>query len=114
IHLSNVYYFSSRRRHTITKRDWSSDVCFFRSLGYDRTVTYHQGASAADPHDDTSQFDRTRANFSLTRSSPSANLVSVKSVSSDQIGRASCRERAYISILVLCRWMSSVDVCVAI
>src|SRR5699024_11734829 len=27
-HLTNVYFlFSSRRRHTRSKRDWSSDVC---------------------------------------------------------------------------------------
>src|SRR5699024_12150742 len=24
---SNVFFFSSRRRHTRSKRDWSSDVC---------------------------------------------------------------------------------------
>src|SRR5699024_12078749 len=23
----NIFFFSSRRRHTISKRDWSSDVC---------------------------------------------------------------------------------------
>src|SRR5699024_12216704 len=25
--LCSVFYLSSRRRHTISKRDWSSDVC---------------------------------------------------------------------------------------
>src|SRR5699024_11938708 len=25
--LANVFFFSSRRRHTSSKRDWSSDVC---------------------------------------------------------------------------------------
>src|SRR5699024_11735857 len=25
--LSSVFFFSSRRRHTSSKRDWSSDVC---------------------------------------------------------------------------------------
>src|SRR5699024_6592536 len=34
-----------------------------------------QGASAADPHDDTSQFDRTLPNFSLTRPTPDGNLL---------------------------------------
>src|SRR5699024_11928835 len=24
---SHLFFFSSRRRHTISKRDWSSDVC---------------------------------------------------------------------------------------
>src|SRR5215207_10931165 len=27
-----VFFFSSRRRHTRSTRDWSSDVCSFRSL----------------------------------------------------------------------------------
>src|SRR2546428_5891623 len=27
------FFFSSRRRHTRSDRDWSSDVCFFRSFG---------------------------------------------------------------------------------
>src|SRR5699024_9448096 len=32
LYLSSFYFlFSSRRRHTRSKRDWSSDVCFFRS-----------------------------------------------------------------------------------
>src|SRR2546421_6623921 len=26
-----IFFFSSRRRHTRSDRDWSSDVCFFRS-----------------------------------------------------------------------------------
>src|SRR3712207_7195192 len=30
------FFFSSRRRHTRYWRDWSSDVCFFRSDGWDR------------------------------------------------------------------------------
>src|SRR5207249_7783067 len=27
LHISYSFFFSSRRRHTISKRDWSSDVC---------------------------------------------------------------------------------------
>src|SRR5437868_9714646 len=27
----DFFFFSSRRRHTRSKRDWSSDVCLFRS-----------------------------------------------------------------------------------
>src|SRR5271163_164518 len=27
IHLGGFFFFSSRRRHTISDRDWSSDVC---------------------------------------------------------------------------------------
>src|SRR6266496_1567792 len=29
--MSTMFFFSSRRRHTRSLRDWSSDVCFFRS-----------------------------------------------------------------------------------
>src|SRR6266513_5533876 len=37
---STVIFFSSRRRHTISKRDWSSDVCS------SDLVKYHQGFSS--------------------------------------------------------------------
>src|SRR5699024_11835487 len=43
-----VFFFSSRRRHTRSKRDWSSDVCssdladidFVHELGADRAIDY--------------------------------------------------------------------------
>src|SRR3712207_7268124 len=30
--MDGMFFFSSRRRHTRYWRDWSSDVCFFRSV----------------------------------------------------------------------------------
>src|SRR5436309_10340654 len=64
-----VFFFSSRRRHTRFSRDWSSDVCSSDLAGG------HAGLHAA-AHRGIEQRHREPA---------------VK------IGRASCRERAYIS-----------------
>src|SRR5438067_3121433 len=33
----NFFFFSSRRRHTRSKRDWSSDVCSSDLAGYSRS-----------------------------------------------------------------------------
>src|SRR5699024_12178008 len=45
--LINFFFFSSRRRHTRSKRDWSSDVCS-SDLGYSQGgIT--AGSLAADP-----------------------------------------------------------------
>src|SRR5699024_11928499 len=35
--MSECFFFSSRRRHTRSKRDWSSDVCS-SDLGHDRAA----------------------------------------------------------------------------
>src|SRR5699024_12004438 len=34
------FFFSSRRRHTRSKRDWSSDVCSSDLIGYDVFLKY--------------------------------------------------------------------------
>src|SRR5437868_8796960 len=70
-----VFFFSSRRRHTRSKRDWSSDVCSSDLTCVDvptnaqvdltRTVTIEFDANARGPW---------------------------------EIGRASCRERVEMSV----------------
>src|SRR5699024_6487080 len=42
------FFFSSRRRHTISKRDWSSDVCSSDLVRYFRTglVLHRMGGSS--------------------------------------------------------------------
>src|SRR5699024_12099862 len=71
------FFFSSRRRHTRSKRDWSSDVCSSDlSLG---EITTSYSAVVISPKLAT-----------LTVSINSANIFP-----SSQIGRASCRERMY-------------------
>src|SRR6266705_5698785 len=67
-----LFFFSSRRRHTISDGDWSSDVCssdLRAGLPLLRRVTHLHGAGAVAE----------RA----------------------EIGRASCRERVYISVVAV-------------
>src|SRR5690606_41180701 len=78
-----LFFFSSRRRHTRFSRDWSSDVCSSdlsppRSRG-------DTGAGAAE------RPARQR------RASPASARAEWASRCRWQIGRASCRERAYIA-----------------
>src|SRR5699024_11313990 len=44
-HVSSLFFFSSRRRHTRSKRDWSSDVC---SSDLHRHQQHQQYPPAAD------------------------------------------------------------------
>src|SRR5699024_11984309 len=46
-----VFFFSSRRRHTRSKRDWSSDVCS-SDLGYALCGTRGWLFDADEPHDE--------------------------------------------------------------
>src|SRR5699024_12235526 len=38
-----IFFFSSRRRHTISKRDWSSDVCSSDLMPTSEASDYHEG-----------------------------------------------------------------------
>src|SRR5437868_15202599 len=64
-------FFSSRRRHTRSKRDWSSDVC--SSDLFLRTIRV------------------------LSR--PARRARSGPSARNEEIGRASCRERVEVSVV---------------
>src|SRR5260370_17122408 len=37
-----IFFFSSRRRHTRFKCDWSSDVCSFRSKGKEQVMQFKE------------------------------------------------------------------------
>src|SRR5207249_6453947 len=72
------FFFSSRRRHTISKRDWSSDVC-------SSDLCFSWGARSlpqAGPRTDERPHP-----FPAGRRGPA----------SPEIGRASCRERVLVS-----------------
>src|SRR5699024_11581133 len=74
--VSFLFFSSSRRRHTRSKRDWSSDVCSSDLYGgYDTIATI-------TPDDN---YWRLQHRVSL-----SAGKATVKA---QEIGRASCRER---------------------
>src|SRR5947209_18245987 len=83
---SLVVFFSSRRRHTRYWRDWSSDVC---SSDLPR-------AAADLPASDSTRWRRHPA-----RTDPTFPLFVMDkknmTIGAVQIGRASCRERVYVS-----------------
>src|SRR5699024_12654580 len=88
-------FFSSRRRHTRSKRDWSSDVCssdlylftFLMATGYEqvRSITAYLAG-------DIEASKRVELDLPET---------GVCSVNLQKIGRASCRERVYISAVTV-------------
>src|SRR5699024_12191023 len=97
-----VFFFSSRRRHTRSKRDWSSDVCssdlmylILRYLmGFDAFVEIAGSATFQMPAKEkhSKPFILTNQNMALNQSSGGKFYRSAK------IGRASCRERVSIAV----------------
>src|SRR5699024_12101866 len=93
------FFFSSRRRHTRSKRDWSSDVC--SSDLYDTLDTYSQ--ANLDASDDWAE--QTTPDTILVALTPEEvdTLYYYQSKSGvtfyvtvpqrNEIGRASCRDR---------------------
>src|SRR5699024_12141412 len=71
------FFFSSRRRHTRSKRDWSSDVCSSDLQGLADWISAHVGAFAA-------------IGGIPALLVPDNTKVAV--IKASQIGRASCRE----------------------
>src|SRR5437870_12374045 len=78
------FFFSSRRRHTIWPRDWSSDVCS------SDLVVAGSPATTPPPAGRTPRPD--------ARSCPARAARPTR-----EIGRASCRERVELSV-VLCAY----------
>src|SRR5206468_8605144 len=75
--LTILFFFSSRRRHTRSDRDWSSDVCS-SDLLMNATPSHALTRPAAL---------RTRLMLALALSAPAVVAL--------EIGRASCRERVW-------------------
>src|SRR5699024_12230669 len=84
-----LFFFSSRRRHTRSKRDWSSDVCSsdLLSLFKNRSRSHSAGGGIASQSGD---YGRIRHN--LIR-----HIHCLRRIPLIKIGRASCRERVQIS-----------------
>src|SRR2546421_6944178 len=89
-----VFFFSSRRRHTISDRDWSSDVCS-SDLGRRRRIGVSglvdgTHAFAVYAVDAAGNADTTPSAYSWTVDTiaPETTITA-----GPQIGRASCRER---------------------
>src|SRR5256885_5475400 len=90
---SDLFFFSSRRRHTRLQGDWSSDVCS-SDLGPSRIHSAQQtrrlleGMQGGDLHRALESLQR------LTYDLGRQQIVLLQSLEKmAQIGRASCRER---------------------
>src|SRR5437868_15345317 len=83
-----LFFFSSRRRHTRSKRDWSSDVCS-SDLDVEIEDLHVPAAPAA-----LGQGIADPAHADHAQRPPGQILAQVA-----QIGRASCRERVESSVV---------------
>src|SRR5260370_13276577 len=93
--ISFCFFFSSRRRHTRFKCDWSSDVC---SSDLARLPSQEAGFRAGQ----AGLAERNRSGCGqggerLARPIEDRN----RDARRDQIGRASCRERGEISVVAV-------------
>src|SRR5699024_11474628 len=94
-----VFFFSSRRRHTRSKRDWSSDVCSSDLRApqhrYTRQTCYRPGLLAYAEHLVDVMVSLAAAELLATRGEATAAVAAADmAIMSAQIGRASCRARA--------------------
>src|SRR5699024_11760987 len=78
------FFFSSRRRHTRSKRDWSSDVCSSDLNPYQRSrwIVF-----------EGTQFQHIESFPIVFTCEWSPELFGCVHAQCDEIGRASCRER---------------------
>src|SRR5699024_11782291 len=87
-----IFFFSSRRRHTRSKRDWSSDVCSSDLADYTFDISVDE------------LYDALRAIEIAGRLNKATDLMQVQVIDDfirfktdgKKIGRASCRERVYV------------------
>src|SRR5205085_6717439 len=79
----NFFFFSSRRRHTSFDCDWSSDVCSSDLVGH----------VVADGRGVVGQGGERGPDLALGQDAADGGL------DLGQIGRASCRERGYMSVV---------------
>src|SRR5699024_11298332 len=94
-----TFFFSSRRRHTRSKRDWSSDVCSSDLIGaglQDGHRFPHGGAGGDDVLDDN---DAVAVLGGVAHCAAALavvlHLFAVEEIGLIEIGRASCRERVW-------------------
>src|SRR5690348_18471422 len=85
-----VFFFSSRRRHTRWTGDWSSDVC-----SSDLPSIKVVGVEPADAASMAAALAKGNV-VALDQVGLFADGVAVRKV---EIGRASCRERGYIQMM---------------
>src|SRR5206468_7161294 len=87
-----LFFFSSRRRHTRSDRDWSSDVCS-SDLSSTNSTSSSPPTTACSTRSGVAE---TRAGDPHSRRPYARSGGSQQSGQNRQIGRASCRERVQI------------------
>src|SRR5699024_11255072 len=91
--IPHVFFISSRRRHTRSKRDWSSDVCS-SDLNTDQWTFYLLTQIVPDEHRETV---KTAGTWKKAMEVLGAKLEKSSELQNEvfdhKIGRASCRER---------------------
>src|SRR3989440_6954262 len=87
-----VFFFSSRRRHTRSDRDWSSDVCS-SDLAMGGGSPYFSGARPRIGGDVANLVGLARATGQLGDARVREDIGEVLAMRLIEIGRASCRER---------------------
>src|SRR5207247_6078877 len=87
------FFFSSRRRHTRSTRDWSSDVCSSDLHGLRCPYDHTSGANDVSVAPEVWSYGlRNPWRFSFDRQTSDLYIADV------EIGRASCREKVEESV----------------
>src|SRR5690606_39703053 len=92
--MTDMFFFSSRRRHTRFSRDWSSDVCS-SDLSRQKTSSLTMSRKHEPPETEAGRasapYDVTQQVGHLLRKAVQRHTAIFQQ---NEIGRASCRERA--------------------
>src|SRR5258707_2652478 len=101
--VDSLYFFSSRRRHTRYWRDWSSDVCSSDLYAEQRLHGSHENFRRIRVAVVQRKARRRTARNEEGAGIGDAALVGALGfiVVLIKIGRASCRERVYISVVAV-------------
>src|SRR5699024_11284050 len=92
-----VFFFSSRRRHTRSKRDWSSDVCSSDLASPQSGI--NAGSFLALFLDNYEFLGSAKQFIHVAAAYVHEDFYGEKlGVAYEEIGRASCRERVKISV----------------
>src|SRR5207249_9154257 len=94
------YFFSRRRRHTRSKRDWSSDVCSSDLRSSPRQYrTAYPGCAMQTPGPLPFAAHCASVEHGAQRFDSQMGFPTSVEQSALEIGRASCRERVKISVV---------------
>src|SRR5206468_9817183 len=90
-----AFFFSSRRRHTRSDRDWSSDVCSsdLAAPASARVLPTIQSRCRKLPLRPLAKDDVVRAAATAAQIPVDDPALAAAAVAAEEIGRASCRER---------------------